>query len=586
MAAKLQCEICGGKLIGKPDGIFECDSCGMEYDTAWAKAKIQEISGTVKVEGTVEVQGSVKVEGPVKVEGAANKESLLKRGNLALEDGKWKEAEKHFNEALNADAECAEAYLGIAMAQSHLRSEKEITELNNYEKTKELRNHDGYLKFLRFADANRQGQIKALLDDADAQVAAVEAKDLAERAAAVEPLRLARERIAPAQKLLIGRLGYRLWGLQSDGAVLASNDDYRSTRTNVVAIEGDDPVFALCADGTVEMRSALNYHKKKYADVENWTSITSITTNRHIVGLHRDGTVIADGNNDYGQCEVAAWTDVISISAGPCHTVGLRRDGTVLATSVIDNERSVSCGQSDVSDWKEIAAVFAEYYHTIGLRADGTVVIAGKHPRHNWCVDGWTNIVDILTCDNLLLGLRSDGTVLITGVSEFNYSEKTICIAVSQWRNIVALCRGDRAVYGLVADGTVVCSDDNKEVGAWRDVVAIYNIDHGRIMGIRTDGTILVSKFYPSQKRPDEEDPLKDVVHWKLFNSIDTIEEERKEAAAQENAKRKARREALNTEKTSLQTELSNLKGLFNGKRRKEIETRLAEIDAELEKLG
>ena len=76
MAAKLQCEICGGKLIGKPGGIFECDSCGMEYDTAWAKAKIQEIQGTVKVEGTVEVQGTVKVEGPVKVEGTASSENF------------------------------------------------------------------------------------------------------------------------------------------------------------------------------------------------------------------------------------------------------------------------------------------------------------------------------------------------------------------------------------------------------------------------------------------------------------------------------------------------------------------------------
>ena len=33
MAAALQCEICGGKLVGRPGGIFECDSCGMEYST-------------------------------------------------------------------------------------------------------------------------------------------------------------------------------------------------------------------------------------------------------------------------------------------------------------------------------------------------------------------------------------------------------------------------------------------------------------------------------------------------------------------------------------------------------------------------
>ena len=52
--AALTCEICGGKLIGKPGGVFECDSCGMEYSTEWARNKIQEIKGTVKVEGTVD----------------------------------------------------------------------------------------------------------------------------------------------------------------------------------------------------------------------------------------------------------------------------------------------------------------------------------------------------------------------------------------------------------------------------------------------------------------------------------------------------------------------------------------------------
>jgi hypothetical protein len=92
MAAALQCEICGGKLIGKPGGIFECDSCGMEYNTEWAKAKIQEIKGTVQVEGTVEVTGKVQIDGPVKVEGGATTDSLLKRGNMALEDSDWDKA--------------------------------------------------------------------------------------------------------------------------------------------------------------------------------------------------------------------------------------------------------------------------------------------------------------------------------------------------------------------------------------------------------------------------------------------------------------------------------------------------------------
>ena len=84
--AALQCEICGGKLMAKAGGIFECDSCGMQYDKTRIQEMVQEIKGTVKVEGTVEVQGTVKVDGPVKVEGGVNIESLLKRGWLSLED--------------------------------------------------------------------------------------------------------------------------------------------------------------------------------------------------------------------------------------------------------------------------------------------------------------------------------------------------------------------------------------------------------------------------------------------------------------------------------------------------------------------
>ena len=128
MAAKLQCEICGGKLVGMPGGVFECEACGTEYSTAWAKAKIQEITGTVKVEGTVEVTGKVQVEGPVKVEGGIQKETLLRRGMMALEDGKWDDARSFFHDALNYDAEYAEAYLGLEMCDQRQKNKASYIE--------------------------------------------------------------------------------------------------------------------------------------------------------------------------------------------------------------------------------------------------------------------------------------------------------------------------------------------------------------------------------------------------------------------------------------------------------------------------
>jgi len=57
---------------------------------------------------------------------AGGKDQLLKRGKMSLEDRAWAEAEKHFEEVLNRDAECAEAYVGKALAQARCGSLREM----------------------------------------------------------------------------------------------------------------------------------------------------------------------------------------------------------------------------------------------------------------------------------------------------------------------------------------------------------------------------------------------------------------------------------------------------------------------------
>ena len=94
-------------------------------------------------------------------------------------------------------------------------------------------------------------------------------------------------------------------------------------------------------------------------------------------------------------------------------------------------------------------------------------------------------------------------------------------------------------------------------------------------------------------KHGRKKNPL-DLNGWKLFDRIETLEQERKEAQAafeqeykEEQAalerERAQRHAALEAERTALQNELANLKGLFSGKRRKEIKARLAAIAKELE---
>ena len=57
---------------------------------------------------------------------AFDADNLVLRGNFALEDGNFEKAEQFFEQALNFDAKCAEAYLGSFLV------EKRCSSLENY----------------------------------------------------------------------------------------------------------------------------------------------------------------------------------------------------------------------------------------------------------------------------------------------------------------------------------------------------------------------------------------------------------------------------------------------------------------------
>ena len=121
----------------------------------------------------------------------------------------------------------------------------------------------------------------------------------------------------------------------------------------------------------------------------------------------------------------------------------------------------------------------------------------------------------------------------------------------------------------------------------WRDIVSIA-VGNSHTVGLKADGTVVaVGRNY---------DGRCDVSGWKLFNSLDTLEQEREtakaerqrqeaEAKAKAEAERQAKIDALEREKQSLQRELANLKGLFSGGKRRQLEARLAQIEEELKNI-
>ena len=73
---------------------------------------------------------------------------------------------------------------------------------------------------------------------------------------------------------------------------------------------------------------------------------------------------------------------------------------------------------------------------------------------------------------------------------------------------------------------------------------------------------------------------------WRLFQSVDTLEEKREEAKKRREQEKARRIAQLQQQRADVQSELANLKGLFTGKQRRELESKLAEINNELKGLN
>ena len=201
----------------------------------------------------------------------------------------------------------------------------------------------------------------------------------------------------------------------------------------------------------------------------------------YTVGLKRDGTVVAVGDNRAGECNVSGWTDIVAVSAGDNFTVGLKSDGTVVAVG--DSED----GECDVSSWTDIVAVRAGDYHTVGLKVDGTVVSVGRNKYGECNVSRWTDIVAISAGDDCTVGVKTDGTVVAVGAGNKIQG-------LDRWTDIVSVSAGNFHTVRLKSDGTVVAKgsdiDGECDVGGWMDIVAA-SAGVGYTVGLKRDGTVV-----------------------------------------------------------------------------------------------
>lgn len=221
---------------------------------------------------------------------------------------------------------------------------------------------------------------------------------------------------------------------------------------------------------------------------------TLSTSGFHTVGVKSDGTVVAVGPDDDGECNVSVWTDVVAVSTvsglGGRYTLGLKSDGTVLyAGSDLYGQRDI------VTDWTDIVAVSGGTFHIVGLKSDGTVVAVGSNSEGACDVSDWTDIVAISAGAYHTVGLKSDGTVVAAGMDQGECN-------VSAWADIAAISAGKGQTIGIKSDGSVVVAT-NRELGKmvgfpsavvsnWTDMVAVSIAIDGAV-GLKSDGTVVVA---------------------------------------------------------------------------------------------
>ena len=240
--------------------------------------------------------------------------------------------------------------------------------------------------------------------------------------------------------------------IKSDGSAISvghnecGQGDLELWDDAVIVRAGPCVTFGIREDGYV-MSAGYNTYGP-YGD--EWKYLKDISLYRyHVVGLCPDGTVVARGDNMYGQCDISSWSDIKAIAAGGWHTVGLREDGTVVATG------RNSHGQCDVQSWRNIVAIAAGGVHTLGLTADGRVLAAGENESGQCNTEDWSDIIAICAGFAHSVGIRADGTVAAVG-----YNDTGAC-EVAGWRDVVAIAANNENTVGLTKDGDMLSAGSN-----------------------------------------------------------------------------------------------------------------------------
>lgn len=241
-------------------------------------------------------------------------------------------------------------------------------------------------------------------------------------------------------------------------------------------ISGFMGLVGIRANGSIIQHSPAG--ENPVPEIESWTNMRSLASgNSHIVGLRSDGTVVAAGDNSYGQCNVSGWTDVVSIDCGTYFTVGLKADGTVLHTGAAPH------GVDKAKNWVGIVQLEAAGERVLGRRIDGSAVALGDQNNEMCQVPTGCDIIDIYLDAERAVYLHSNGKIEIKG-NRLYVEDQTISSLTTVETDGIYLA-------GLKEDGSMYFEGYNADLTNKGQIVAIVDYCLHKL-GLRSDGTLVI----------------------------------------------------------------------------------------------
>ena len=290
--------------------------------------------------------------------------------------------------------------------------------------------------------------------------------------------------------VLSGKFGefFGSFGVTPDKLVISSgNNSIANSLDSVYKLLSDEQKRAYHAEPLAISEEVKNIVGGSISGTDIKDAVSVATYENRTAVLHKNGSVthIANGSHNTTST-VPAGVNAVQIAVGLSHTVILNSDGTVVAVG--DN----TYGQCAVKDWTDIVEIAAGRNFTLGLKSDGTVIACGSDKCGQCRSADLSNVISLEACDQSAVYLFSDGTVLVRGDRSFGLDR------ANSFTDVEQIKAGGSTVIVKKTDGTFDKADgcinaSSGDVSGWSSDTVTYAVGSQCIACIDRNGRLRIT---------------------------------------------------------------------------------------------